>query len=223
MTPLNTSPTSILRSLALAAAAAALVAACGGSATPAGSSAPPSGAPATTATTGASADTAPPGASEAPAGAGTTTGDIPDTAVFLAYEDASHGFTIQYVEGWQVSTRPDGVDIRDKDSSETVTVVPAQSDIAGYIARTDLPALESAAGFELVARDSVATPAGTYLHVRYHVPTPPDPVTGKQVPSTVDRYYVPGASGLAIVSLATPDGVDNVDAFRQMIESFRWK
>jgi hypothetical protein len=47
-------------------------------------------------------------------------------------------------------------------------------------------------------------------------------VTGKQVPSTVDRYYVAGPNGLAIVSLSTPDGVDNVDAFRQIIESFRW-
>jgi hypothetical protein len=50
----------------------------------------------------------------------------------------------------------------------------------------------------------------------------PDAVTGKQVPLTVDRYYVPGAGGLAIVSLATPVGVDNVDAFRAMIASFRW-
>jgi hypothetical protein len=61
-----------------------------------------------------------------------------------------------------------------------------------------------------------------YVHLVYHVPAPPDPVTGKQVPSTVDRYYVPGPNGLAIVSLSTPDGVDNVDAFRQMIESFGW-
>jgi len=38
----------------------------------------------------------------------------------------------------------------------------------------------------------------------------------------VDRYYVPGPAGLAIVSLSTPDGVDNVDAFRQMIASFAW-
>jgi hypothetical protein len=47
-------------------------------------------------------------------------------------------------------------------------------------------------------------------------------VTGKSVASTVDRYYVPGAGSLAVVTLSTPTGVDNVDAFRQMIESFRW-
>ena len=49
----------------------------------------------------------------------------------------------------------------------------------------------------------------------------PDPVTGKQVPSTIDRFYLSGP-GLAIISLSTPDGVDNVDAFRQMITSFKW-
>ena len=31
-----------------------------------------------------------------------------------------------------------------------------------------------------------------------------DPVTGKEVPSTVDRYYVPGARELAVISLS-PD------------------
>ena len=78
-----------------------------------------------------------------------------------------------------------------------------------------------------------ALPAGEAGHVKVHgtdghppglyVPSPPDPVTGKSVPSMVDRYYVPGTNGLAIVSLSTPNGVDNVDAFRQMIQSFKWQ
>jgi len=43
------------------------------------------------------------------------------------------------------------------------------------------------------------------------------------VASTIDRYYVSGANGqLAVVTLSTPDGVDNVDAFREMIKSFAW-
>ena len=71
-------------------------------------------------------------------------------------------------------------------------------------------------------KDTVKVGTSNYQHLVYHLPAPPDPVTGKRVPSIVDRYYVPGPSGLAIVSLSTPDGVDNVDAFRQMIESFRW-
>jgi hypothetical protein len=156
-----------------------------------------------------------------PSGA-TTTGDIPDNAVFLKFHGATPAFSIQYVEGWQVTPQPDGVVIRDKDSSETVVIVASQADIRAYVASTDLPALQAQAGFSLVKQDTVAVGASKYVHLAYHVTSPPDPVTGKQLPLIVDRYYVPGSGGLAIVILATPSGVDNVDAFRQMVESFTW-
>ena len=152
----------------------------------------------------------------------TTSGDVPDNAVFLSYKGANPGFSIQYVEGWQVTPEPDGVIIRDKDSSETVAVVAPQSDVAGYVASTDLSALQAQPGFRLIKQDTVKAGSVGYLHLAFHLTSPPDSVTGKQVPQTIDRYYVPGPNGLAIVSLATPDGVDNIDAFRQMIESFRW-
>ena len=142
--------------------------------------------------------------------------------MFLTYRQASLGFSIQYVEGWQVTTQPDGVVIHDKDSSETVTVVSLPSDVAAYIASTDLPALQAQPSYKFVKQDTVKAGGATYQHVVYHVLSPPDPVTSKQVPSTVDRYYVPGPTRLAIVSLSTPDGVDNVDAFRQLMESFKW-
>ncbi|TMD27326.1 MAG: hypothetical protein E6I94_09640 [Chloroflexi bacterium] len=153
---------------------------------------------------------------------GNTSGDVPDNAVFLTYRSAGRSFSIKYVEGWQVTTQPDGVIIRDKDISETVQVVASPPDIGGYITNTDLPALQAQAGFRLGRRDSIRAGSQTYQHLAYHLPSAPDPVTGKQVPSTVDRYYVPGPKGLAVISLSTPDGVDNVDAFRTMIESFRW-
>lgn len=153
---------------------------------------------------------------------GTTSGDVPDNAVFLTYSDPDLGFTVQYVEGWQVARAGGGVTIRDKDSSETIRVVSGQSDIAAYVARMDLPALQGQSGFTLIKQDTVAVGGQSLAHLAYHLPSPPDPVTGKQVSSTVDRYYVPGVTGTAVVSLSTPDGVDNVDAFRQMIESFRW-
>lgn len=168
----------------------------------------------------ASRNAASPGASEQQ---GTLTGgDIPDNAVFLTYKDSTHGFSIQYVEGWQVSSQAEGVAIRDKDSSETVQVVVAPSDLAAYIRQTDLPALQAEAGFKLVKQDKVSIGSSQYAHLTYQLPSAPDPVTGKRVASTVDRYYVPHAASLAIVSLSTPDGVDNVDAFRQMIGSLTW-
>jgi len=153
---------------------------------------------------------------------GTTTGDIPDNAVFLTYHAASPAFSIQYVEGWQVTPQPDGVVIRDKDSTETVLIGATQADIPGYVASTDLPALQALAGFNLVKQGMVAVGGSKYVHLAYHMTSPPDAVTGKQLPLTVDRYYVPGPGGLAVVTLATPSGVDNLDAFLQMIQSFKW-
>jgi hypothetical protein len=161
-----------------------------------------------------------PGASEG--GGGTTSGDVPDNAVFLTHRDAALGFSIDYVEGWQVRQAPDGVIIKDKDSSEIVSIIATPPDLAGYVSGTDLPALRGQAGFKLIGQDTVKVGTQKLIHLRYHLPSPPDPVTGKRVASTVDRYYVPGSSGVAVVSLSTPDGVDNVDAFRQMIESFKW-
>ncbi len=142
--------------------------------------------------------------------------------MFLAYRGTNPVFSIQYVEGWQVTPQPGGVMIRDKDSSETVAVVAPQADVAGYVTSIDLPALRAQAGFALIGQNTVKSGTSSYVHLAFHVMSPPDAVTGKQVPLTVDRYYVPGPAGLAVVSLATPDGVDNVDAFRLMIDSFRW-
>ena len=168
-----------------------------------------------------SMDASAPSSNEPESGGTTAAGDIPDNAVFLTFKSTNPVFSIQYVEGWQVTRQSDGVVIRDKDSSETVAITPA-ADVQSYISGTDLPALQAKAHFKLVKQDVVKVGSQSYAHLVFHLPAAPDPVTGKQVPSTVDRYYVPGTSGLAIISLSTPDGVDNVDAFRQMIQSFKW-
>jgi hypothetical protein len=164
-----------------------------------------------------------PDASQAPdTGSGAAAGDIPDNAVFLTYSSAAWQFRIQYVEGWQVTTQRDGVVIRDKDSSETVSVVQMPTNLDSWVTDVDLPALASQPGFTLVKRNHVRVGSMTLLHLVYHARSAPDSVTGKQVPSTIDRFYLSGPA-LAVVSLATPDGVDNVDAFRQIIGSFTWK
>jgi hypothetical protein len=59
--------------------------------------------------------------------------------------------------------------------------------------------------------------------VTYTTESAPNPVTGKRVTLLVDRYYLARNGKEAIVDLGTPKGVDNVDAYRLMIESFRWR
>ncbi len=196
------------------------IAACGGAGSLPPGTSPTSGTVTSPGSPGSSASAI--GSSAPDSGGGTGHGDIPDNAVFLTYHGTNPAFSIKYVEGWQVTQQPTGVGIRDKDSSETVTIVAAAPDIAAYVASTDLPTLRARAGFQLLKQDTIAVGASIYIRLVFQLPSPPDPVTGKQVASTIDRYYVPGPAGLAVVSLSTPDGVDNVDAFRLLIESFRW-
>ena len=222
-----------LRALAIVLATAFALAACsarGAGAASSGISASPSTPAASEATSGppspssVSPPSSEPAGSQAPDSGGVTgAGDIPDNAVFLTYQGGSPAFRIQYVEGWQVTPGPTGVVIRDKDSSETVELVGMPPDVAAYVTGTDLPRLRAQAGFQQIRREAVTVNNVSLIHLVYHLPAAPDPVTGKQVPSTVDRYYVPGQTQLAVVSLSTPDGVDNVDAFHQMIGSFRWR
>jgi len=61
------------------------------------------------------------------------------------------------------------------------------------------------------------------IKVVYTTTSAPNQVTGKRVTLIVDRYYLSHAGKQAIVDLGTPQGVDNVDAYRRMIESFKWK
>jgi hypothetical protein len=52
---------------------------------------------------------------------------------------------------------------------------------------------------------------------------PPDPVTGKRPRLIVDRYVYSKGGKVATLDEATPKGVDNVDAYRLISKSFRWR
>ena len=68
----------------------------------------------------------------------------------------------------------------------------------------------------------VQLPSGPAIHVVCHVQGPPDPVAGKKPTLMIDRYVLGNKGRSATVNEATPVGVDNVDAYRKIIESFRW-
>jgi hypothetical protein len=150
-------------------------------------------------------------------------GDIPDTATFLAYH-SSH-YSMQYVEGWvQQVLAGDGVQFADKDSFVRVTLQPLpSSSVKEYAAGPG--AAQSAQEFQQFANakvTSVALPAGNAALVTFEALSASDPVTGKRVTLAYNRYYIPGLQGMAVLTQATPLGVDNFDAFLQIAKSFVW-
>ena len=150
-------------------------------------------------------------------------GDIPDNQVFLAFRNRTEGYSIEYPEGWAQRGSTLRVTFRDKNNLVRIEIVSGSratvAAAAGEMARLrrQTPSLR----FEQPVRTTAH--GKPVVKAVYTTKSATNPVTGKRVVLVVDRYYVAGPGKHAIVDLGTPQGVDNVDAYRLMIESFRWR
>jgi hypothetical protein len=201
-----------------------IVAGCGAStsATPLASAAatPAGAAPSTAATTTASAS-ASSGALTGEA-ASAAAGDIPDNQVFLIVNDKTLGFSMKYPEGWAQKSAANGLTIRDKNNIVHVLIQNAPAPTTALVTQ-ELAMLKQQAPSLKAGTPADTTISGRpAIKVSYTTVSAPNPVTGKSVTLMVDRYYFWHAGRVAIVDLGTPKGVDNVDAYRMMSESFTW-
>jgi hypothetical protein len=199
--------------------------ACGGSST--SGTTPSTSAPATTApppATTAPAQTTPP-ATGGPAAlqgeaVSAATGDIPDNQVFLVFRDAAAGYSLRYPEGWAQQGSGPRVTFRDKNNIVRVVLGPGSAPTE-VSARRDL---STQPGVTITSPPQRTTISGApAVKVVYTAQSAPNAVTGKRVVLMVDRYYLAHSGRTAVVDLGTPQGVDNVDAYRLMINSFRWR
>lgn len=201
------------RRLPFVVAAVAALAVCGGC----GGGAP-SGA-GTAATAAATATATGPGALQAEATA-VAAGDIPDNQVFLTFDDAAAGFSIKYPEGWAQQGSGKRVVFRDMNNIVRIVIGSGSAPTAASVKR-GMAALK---GVTVTTAAQETTISGRpSFKVSYSTVSAPNPVTGKRVVLVVDRYYLWSRGRTAVVDLGTPVGVDNVDAYRMMIESFRWR
>jgi hypothetical protein len=151
------------------------------------------------------------------------TGDIPDSQVFLSFHNPSAGYSMRYPEGW--AQRGSGADVTFQDKNNIVHILVSRG-----------PAPTGAAVVATLARERRSLPSLTYgapssatiqgapvVKVSYSTLSPPNPVTGKRVQLLVDRYVYAHAGKLATVDLGTAKGVDNIDAYKMMSRSFRWR
>ena len=167
-------------------------------------------------TTTSAGTTQSPGALQAEAQSAAT-GDIPDNQAFVVLTDPAAGYSIKYPEGWAQSGGGKRVVIRDKNNIIRVLVRSGGLPTAAAVSR-------ELAGVRVeTAPASHRLPSGRAVKVVYSTQSAPNAVTGKRVTLVVDRYYLAHGAKQAIVDLGTPQGVDNVDAYRLMIESFRWR
>jgi hypothetical protein len=151
------------------------------------------------------------------------TGDIPDNQVFLTFTDAAAGYRMSYPEGW--TRRGDRSDVTFSDKNNIVRVVIAKGPAATVASvQSELTALRRKyPTLKFTAPRAVTLRSGPAIKATYTTESAPNPVTGKSVLLIVDRYELARGGRRATVDLATAKGVDNVDAYRMMIQSFRWR
>lgn len=211
--------------VALALLLAAIASGCGGSKhnasapSTAGATTPPISAPTTTAaTTTTAAGASGPGALQAEANSAAA-GDIPDNQVFLVFTNSSAGYSMKYPEGWAQRGSGGQVTFRDKNNIVRVVVgrgaPPTRAAVQAELAQLGSARVES-------APQAITISGRPAFKVVYSTESAPNAVTGKRVRLVVDRYYLWNGGRRAVADLGTPVGVDNVDAYRMMIESFRW-
>lgn len=204
----------VRRSLAavVVAGLALLAGACGsGGASPYGGSTP------TTAT--------PPSAASRNAPEVNPAGDIPDNQVFVPYSPPGGRFTVKVPEGWGRTARAGTVSFTDKLNTISMETRPAPTAPTVASARqAELPAIRSASRrYEPGSVTQVRRAGGDVVLVTFKADAPADPVTGKVVHDAVERYEFWRGGTEAILTLAGPVGADNVDPWRIVSDSFRWR
>jgi hypothetical protein len=195
-------------------AAVALAAGCGGAKQ---SSQPPPTTTAPAATTTPTTTTGGAGALQAEANAAAA-GDIPDNQIFLAFHDAAAGYSIKYPEGW--AQRGSGSNVTFRDKNNVIRAVTTQG--AAWTKPTVAADLQTLKARLQGGPQAITLSGKPAFKVVYRTVSAPNAVTGKRVTLTVDRYYLSKPGRRAVLDLGSPVGVDNVDAYRLISESFRW-
>jgi hypothetical protein len=152
-------------------------------------------------------------------------GDIPDNTQFVAYRSAAGHVEIRAPEGWSRRTTSSSVNFTDKLNG--ITIEWGTSSISATVAsvkRTEVPELgRTQRAFRLKDVKAVTLPGGKAIELLYGVNSAPNQVTGKQYRLVVEQFDFFRGGREARLVLSSPVGADNVDPWRIVSESFRWR
>jgi hypothetical protein len=151
------------------------------------------------------------------------TGDIPDNQAFLTFTNAVAGYSIVYPEGW--TRKGDGANVTFSDKNNIIHIV-VRKGAAPTAASVDaeLKALQQQnSTLKFTPPQTITLRSGPAIKTTYTTQSAQNAVTGKSVLLIVDRYELSRAGNRATVDLGTAKGVDNVDAYKKISNSFRWR
>jgi len=168
------------------------------------------------------------GGGAAPGGTSTTetqaaaAGDIPDNQHFLNYTSKAAGYSIKYPEGWARKGSPTNLTFADKDNQVHIAITKGTMPSVAAARSALEHSVPASANLKVNTAKQETVSGSPGIHITYDVLGSADPVTGKRLTIMVDRYVLAKGGKVATVDESTPVGVDNVDAYRLIIESFKW-
>ena len=158
-------------------------------------------------------------------------GDIPDNQAFVAVSSPTGatspgaGYLISVPEGWARTT--DGAATVFSDKFNTVRIETAAMAVAPTVASVtsgEVPAIASSAtGYKAGKVVAATRKSGPVIVSTYQMTSAPNAVTSKTVALDVERYEFWKNGTVAIVTLSSAAGSDNVDPWRAVTDGFAWR
>lgn len=152
-------------------------------------------------------------------------GDIPDNQAFVRYSNAAGRYSLEVPEGWARTVKGADVSFVSKLGSVEVSTAAGSTPLnASSVKANELAALAKTTGnLKTTAVKAVKLPAGAAIRASFTSTGPVNAVTGK-APALENELFVLNHAGKRVmVRFSAPLGSDNVDAWKQMSDSLRWR
>lgn len=152
-------------------------------------------------------------------------GDIPDSQVFVEYISSQGRYELQVPEGWARTTDGTNVTFTDKldGLSMAVSSAPAPPDPKSIRAAQAKTLQETGRAVKIRQIKEVRVSGKPAVLLTYECNSEPNPVTSKQVRVENEVYFFYRDGKLAALRLWAPLGADNVDQWKLISESFKWR
>ena len=152
-------------------------------------------------------------------------GDIPDNQAYVPFAPPGTGFTVSVPEGWARTTAGPVTTFTDKLNRIEVSEHPAaKPPTPASVTAGDVPSLaKTVPAFAPGKATEVSRKAGTAVLYTYQGNSAADPVTGKAVRDAFERYVFHHQGRDVVVTLSGPVNADNVDPWRTVTDSLRWR
>lgn len=152
-------------------------------------------------------------------------GDIPDNQAFVKFISAPGGYEIEAPEGWARAVKDTDVSFISKLDGLQVNITNSSTPLSLENVRNNQVAelQKSGRAVQVKQVNDIQLSGGPAVLVVYESNSEPDGVTGKQVRLENYRYYSYKNGKLAALTLWAPLGADNVDQYKYISNSFRWR